>query len=855
MFTDAAQFASDRSRFVQGLRSVSRSISLIVLGIGVFSLSSWEINLEVNLPSWLLIEPDTALGLLMSGVALWLWHGYSDRSNRLFQKGAFVLIGVLSVGLALLGSLTLMEYIFQAHLGVDHLLVKLFPDFFPGVTAERMAANAAFSLFLLGVALILLIRQFCYFAQCLSLLVFLLALLALTGQLYAVVPLHPMGTATGMAVQTALSFLLLALGVLFACADRGWMKEISSNKAGGVMARRLVPLATALPLGLGLLILLLYQLLILNPEFALALRSVAGVGVLSFVVWWNARSLNLIDTYREIAIQQLQQLNEELETRVAERTAELATTNLLLREERQQWQIAQQQSIRQEQLLNSLFQGSPVGLVIHDGEFRFVQLNEALAEMDGIPLKDHLGKTIEQVLPKLAPTTQAFMRQVMKTGEPIRGVEIAGETPKAPGNLRYWQVSYFPLFHQDQNPIGVGAAVVEITDRKRTELALQHSEERFRRAIVEAPFPIFIHAEDGEMLQISKALTESTGYTAEELRTIADWTERAYGERQPVVRQQINQLYTLDRRQNEGEFRVQTKTGETQIWSFSSAPLGQLPDGRRMVISIAADITQSKQAEQEIRQLNATLEQRVQLRTQQLEEVNRELEAFSYSVAHDLRAPLRSIQGFARALTEDYGDQLDDTGQDYLNRLATSAEQLDILIQDLLSYSRLGRSEVRLQPVNLITVMSGILQDLEPEIQSRQAQIDLESSLPIVLAQRSVLKQVVTNLITNAIKFVAPGIQPQIKIWAEHRQDEIDSEQVWVRLWIADNGIGIAPQHQDRIFNAFERLHGVEAYPGTGIGLAIVYRGITRMGGRVGVESQLHQGSQFWIELPQLQIS
>lgn len=272
------------------------------------------------------------------------------------------------------------------------------------------------------------------------------------------------------------------------------------------------------------------------------------------------------------------------------------------------------------------------------------------------------------------------------------------------------------------------------------------------------------------------------------------------------------------------------------------------------IANLLAAAINRKQTEHELQQLNSNLEQRIHERTQALEDVNQELEAFSYSVAHDLRAPLRAIQGFAQVLIEDYQPALDEPGKEYIHRMAAAAERLDILVRDLLDYSRLGRTAIHRRPVSLTKVIGDIVGELESVMAAKQALVDVAPNLPVVYAQRSVLKQVLVNLIDNGLKFCAPGSSPQIQIWAEQVElsPEIESEvaQSWTRLWIEDCGIGIAPHHQERIFGAFERLHGVEAYSGTGIGLAIVKRGIERLGGRIGVESKINQGSRFWIELP-----
>ncbi|HEY9748557.1 MAG TPA: ATP-binding protein, partial [Allocoleopsis sp.] len=243
-------------------------------------------------------------------------------------------------------------------------------------------------------------------------------------------------------------------------------------------------------------------------------------------------------------------------------------------------------------------------------------------------------------------------------------------------------------------------------------------------------------------------------------------------------------------------------------------------------------------------QQNATeLERRVLERTAQLQAANTELEAFGYSVSHDLRAPLRAMQGFTQALMEDYQDALDPVGQDYARRISNAAQRMDTLIEDLLTYSRLSRAELELQPINLNSLVSHVMAQLDLEIRQSQAQITVATPLLSVMGHFVTLVQVITNLLMNAMKFVESGVSPQIKIWTTAQPHH-------VRLWIEDNGIGIAPEHQERIFRVFERLHGVEAYPGTGIGLAIVRKGLERMGGQVGVEPAPAKGSRFWLELP-----
>ncbi len=236
------------------------------------------------------------------------------------------------------------------------------------------------------------------------------------------------------------------------------------------------------------------------------------------------------------------------------------------------------------------------------------------------------------------------------------------------------------------------------------------------------------------------------------------------------------------------------------------------------------------------------LEEKVRDRTEQLRERNEELETFGHSISHDLRAPLRAMHGFSQALIEDCGDQLDETGRDYAERVVAGAKRMDALIQDLLSYSRVSRADMGLTSVSLHEVAEEALEQVEADVTSSGANVQIAADLPMVMAHRVALVQAVANLIANGVKFIPAGRAPVIRVHAER-------ENGHVRLWVEDNGIGIDPAHHERVFGVFERLHKSENYPGTGIGLAIVRKSVERMGGHVGVISAVGSGSRFWIEL------
>jgi PAS domain S-box-containing protein len=253
-----------------------------------------------------------------------------------------------------------------------------------------------------------------------------------------------------------------------------------------------------------------------------------------------------------------------------------------------------------------------------------------------------------------------------------------------------------------------------------------------------------------------------------------------------------------------------------------------------------ADITEKKNIQLAVTQ---QLEKRVADKTKELKERNTTLEGLSYGLAHDLRAPLRAIEGFTRILLEEFSTPLGEQGKEFCEKINNSATHAEKLMSDLLEYGRLAHAVLPLKAVDLDAAVSAALRQLDHEIREKVAVVEVAQPLPAVVANSTVLEQTLANLVSNALKFRRADAPPRIQI----RADELTSS---VKVHVIDNGIGIAPENIERIFKAFERLHGRDQYPGTGLGLSIVQTGVERMGGRVGVTSEFGHGSQFWIELP-----
>ena len=382
-----------------------------------------------------------------------------------------------------------------------------------------------------------------------------------------------------------------------------------------------------------------------------------------------------------------------------------------------------------------------------------------------------------------------------------------------------------------------------VAELKRTSQALRESEERFRAAFENANVGVCLVATDGQLLKVNNAMCQMFGYSHQEFEQM-NINSIAHSNDLEVSPTFIKNAISGENNQANFDKRYFHKQGQI-IWGHVSTSLIRDAQGEPLYfISHVQDVSAQKQAEEKIRKLNQELEQRVVERTVQLETANKELEAFAYSVSHDLRAPLRHIDGFLELLQKRMAPTLDVQSRHYMATITDSARHMGILIDDLLSFSRMGRSEMSTSPVDLNELVQNVIQEFKPETEGRDIQWQI-SALPVVTGDRAMLRIVLVNLISNALKFTRS--RPQAKIEIGWMTDPETESIVYVR----DNGVGFDMTYADKLFGVFQRLHRVDEFEGTGIGLANVRRIIYRHNGKVWAEGKTGCGATFYFSLPQ----
>jgi PAS domain S-box-containing protein len=351
---------------------------------------------------------------------------------------------------------------------------------------------------------------------------------------------------------------------------------------------------------------------------------------------------------------------------------------------------------------------------------------------------------------------------------------------------------------------------------------------------------------DFNFVKVNEAYARSCGYTPEEMIGKNHFALYPNAENEAIFARVRDTSQPVEFHDKPFEYPDQPERGVT-YWDWTLNPVKDTAGKVIGLVFALVETTERKRMEdavqtskEELARANAELEQKVQERTIELREMVNELEHFSYTITHDMRAPLRAMQGFGQLLHDECTGCQFTHRLDLIQHIVEASGRMDNLITDALDFSKAMRKEIALEPINAAKLLHEIVGSY-PQFQPPKAEIIIEENIPVVMGNGAALTQCFSNLLGNAVKFVPPGKVPTVRIWAERRGEE------YVRLWFEDNGIGIAKEYQEQIWIMFQKLE--KGYEGTGIGLSLVRKVVERMKGRVGVESEVGKGSRFWVEL------
>ena len=540
---------------------------------------------------------------------------------------------------------------------------------------------------------------------------------------------------------------------------------------------------------------------------------------------------------RKQAEEELRKAHDELDQRVKERTAQLEAKNEELRHEIAERKKAEEGLQESEERYRTLVEHAPEAIVVLDVEARrFIECNANAEVLFGLPREQLLQRDPAAVSPTRQPDGRLSSEAVQERVQ--RAVE--GASPRfewmhcnAEGKSIPCEVRLVRLPAADR--VLVRGSITDITERKQAEEKLRASETKLRAILDHAPAVIYLVDEQDRLVLVNRRWETLFGKTNKEVagKSIFEVFSKEIAE---PFSQANRQVFETGIPVEVEEVAPHDDGLHTYI--SHKFPLPNLSSTPSIFCGISTDITARKRAEEEVHRLNAELELRVIERTAQLEAANKELEAFSYSVSHDLRTPLRALAGFSKILIEKHADELSPKAQHYLRRVWGNTLRMSDLIDDLLQFSRLSRQSLDVKPVQPKHLVCQVLEELRQMQEGRRVEVDI-SALPDCVADPKLLKQVFINLLSNALKFTQRREVARIRIG-------VQSDAAIPTYFVADNGVGFDMQYAHKLFGVFQRLHRTEDYEGTGVGLALVQRIIHRHGGKVWAEAAPDEGATFF---------
>ena len=739
------------------------------------------------------MNPVAAVAFIFSGISfLLITSSPISRSKQIIGK-------LFALMVLLIGAGKLLFFLTGINLGIDELL---FPD---KVGADRVVAIASVCFILTGTSLLMIdttSKQNEKISDTILLVLISFSVFSILGYFFQVNLFYGLFTYVPMAIHAAVCFLLISLGIFLFKSDRGLMQNLTTTLAGSVAARRLIPAAILVPVLLGILRTVAHQEAIFTVEFGVTILVFAIIVVLLTIIWYNTRLLNKRDL------------------------------------ERQKAQRAQRQS---EEQIQTIFRAAPDAVIVTNDDGTIIKWNPKAETIFGWQSEEVLGRLLQEtILPvRYRDTYKGGLHNYLGNEDehaPVKTIEIRAINKN---NVELDVAFSISPTIVDGKKVFIGFAR-DITEQKKTEADRKHAEKIIQKQ--RQDIQDFIDSmstmcakvtTDGQLLMVNKIAIRASGLPIEELMN-TNFLEGHWWTYDPEVHARIRKAFKkacsgFAINYDEDIFLF----GQVLPINISLMPILGLDGKVDYIVAEGRDITSIKSAEAAL-----------QKRTNELEQANRELEAFSYSVSHDLRAPLRIIDGYSEIMINDYSSKMDDEGKKSLGVIRESTNKMSQLIDDLLNLSRLGRKELIIQPVDMKKMVESIAAELTS---SKDKEVTLEiGELQEANGDSNLLRQVWVNLISNAVKYSRGKDKPLIQLNSIANAQEIIYS-------IKDNGAGFNMKYADKLFGVFQRLHKVTEYEGTGVGLALVHRIITRHGGRVWAEAEVNKGATFYFSLPILE--
>lgn len=500
--------------------------------------------------------------------------------------------------------------------------------------------------------------------------------------------------------------------------------------------------------------------------------------------------------------------------------------------------IALEEITLEKMKLKSLINALPEFIFLKDVEGRFLLCNPQIERLYNRPEKEILGKTDHELTSKeIADGFRENDLNALNSPHPVKNLEWV-TFPN--GEIQLLETTKLAIKDQNGANTGVLGIARDITEIHNFQEDLKAREEIFSAIVSQAADAIgLISVNDARFIEFNTRAHEMLGYTHDEFANLTVADIDAIEDRERII-QSFKQIVSA------GKYSFETKhkkkSGEILQIRVSASHIRIR--GIDYIAAIWSDITESMEAEAKITELNQTLEHRVAERTSQLQSANQELKAFAYTVSHDLRAPLRAIDSFTHILMEDYHDILGSKGLETCEIIKQNTHDMGKLIDDLLSFSRVGRSTISIQEIDMEALVKSIIKEQLDTLKTKPPKFKI-GKLPHIQADKALIRQAWINLISNAIKFSSKQAESLIQITS-------NEDDIYVYYSIKDNGIGFNMKYADKLFGVFQRLHSFKEFEGTGVGLAIVKRIIKRHNGEITASSNIGEGTEFIFNLPKV---